>query len=410
MRILNMFLIGCLAVAVSPSFASEPEALPKPAEEDLAGIPPELAAEARAAIQRGVQWLLAQQQDDGHWSNADFPALTALPLWALVKCGGAGTNQLDRAIQYVLSCVREDGSIWREPAQKQRGGGLSNYNTAICMVALNLTGDPRTVPVIQKARAFVASSQYGGESPFKGGVGYNKESPDGREHADLSNSYTAYEAMRLTENVEDLRSKAEKGADLDWTAAIEFATKMQDKAPEGPHGRGGPGRPGDHGDGGGRGGFAYTPNESHAGTTNGPQGEVKLRAYGSMTYAGLLSLIYAQVDRNDPRVKSAFDWAVENWSLEENPGMQTQGLYYFYNIVSKGMAAYGQDVLTLKDGTRINWRREVLKKLVSLQKLDSAPGQGFWMNDNNRWWERDPVLVTAYSLIAVQTALDSASK
>ncbi len=419
MRALHLLLIGCLTAVATPSFAAEPETATNVPKENLEGIPPELAAESRAAIHRGVQWLLAQQQEDGHWSNSDFPALTALPLWALVKCGGADSNQIDRAVRCILSSVRADGSIWREPQQQQRGGGLSNYNTAICMVALNLVGRADLAAVIQKAREYVASSQYGGDSPFKGGMGYNKESPDGREHADLSNSYTAYEAMRLTQNVEDLRSQAGKKVDLDWAAAIEFVMKMQDKMPEPPHGRGGPGGPGrtarpgmddghrGHGPGGGPAGFGYTPSESHAGTTNGPQGEVRLRAYGSMTYAGLLSLIYAQVNQNDPRVKSAFDWAVENWSLEENPGMQMQGLYYFYNILAKGMAAYGQDILTLKDGTRINWRREVLRKLVSLQKTDQTAGQGYWVNENNRWWERDPVLVTAYSLIAMQIALDS---
>ena len=414
MRILKLLFAGSLGLVVTSSLAADPVASTS-MPENVEGIPPELVAESRAAIQRGTQWLLAQQQSDGHWSNSDFPALTALPLWALVKCGGADSNQIDRAVKAIVSCVREDGSIWREPTQKQRGGGLSNYNTAICMVAMNFVGDPRLVPMIQKAREFVASSQYGGNSPFKGGVGYNKESPDGREHADLSNSYTAYEAMRLTQNVEDQRAKASKNVDLDWAAAIEFATRMQDKAPEGPHGRGGPGGPaglsgaGRLGEGpqdhGGRGGFGYTPNESPAGVTNTAQGEVRLRAYGSMTYAGLLSLIYAQVNKNDPRVKSAFDWAVENWSLEENPGMQSQGLYYFYNILAKGMAAYGQDVLTLKDGSRINWRREILRKLISLQQNDPKTGQGYWVNENNRWWERDPVLVTSYSLIAMQIAL-----
>ena len=414
MRILKLLFAGSLGLVVTSSLAADLVASTS-MPENVEGIPPELVAESRAAIQRGTQWLLAQQQSDGHWSNSDFPALTALPLWALVKCGGADSNQIDRAVKAIVSCVREDGSIWREPTQKQRGGGLSNYNTAICMVALNLVGDPSLFPMIQKAREFVASSQYGGNSPFKGGVGYNKESPDGREHADLSNSYTAYEAMRLTQNVEDQRAKASKNVDLDWAAAIEFATRMQDKAPEGPHGRGGPGGPaglsgaGRLGEGpqdhGGRGGFGYTPNESPAGVTNTAQGEVRLRAYGSMTYAGLLSLIYAQVNKNDPRVKSAFDWAVENWSLEENPGMQSQGLYYFYNILAKGMAAYGQDVLTLKDGSRINWRREILRKLISLQQNDPKTGKGYWVNENNRWWERDPVLVTSYSLIAMQIAL-----
>jgi squalene-hopene/tetraprenyl-beta-curcumene cyclase len=38
-----------------------------------------------------------------------------------------------------------------------------------------------------------------------------------------------------------------------------------------------------------------------------------------------------------------------------------------------------------------------MKKLVSLQKFD-----GYWMNDNGRWWENDPVLCTTYSLLALE--------
>ena len=54
------------------------------------------------------------------------------------------------------------------------------------------------------------------------------------------------------------------------------------------------------------------------------------RAYGSMTYAGMQSLIYANVDKNDPRVKLALKWLENSYNLDENPGMGVQGLYYYY--------------------------------------------------------------------------------
>jgi len=44
-----------------------------------------------------------------------------------------------------------------------------------------------------------------------------------------------------------------------------------------------------------------------------------------------------------------------------------------------------------------DWRYELMNKLVSLQKVD-----GFRQNDDNRWWENDPVLVTTYSLITLE--------
>lgn len=348
-----------------------------------------LVNEAHAAIDRGVQWLLAQQNPEGYWSNPDFPALTALPVWAMAQSGAPDKGALDKAVKHLLSCVHEDGSIWREPKAKQKGGGLSNYNTAVCMVALHALEDPRLVPIVQKARRFLAGTQHLGADDYRGGMGYDPDT--GRPYADLSNSYMAYEAMRLTENVEDLRKSGEKPADLDWKAAEEFLARIQN-APAGTNDDN-------------AGGFAYHPAESKAGTVTNEAGEIRFRSYGSMTYAGLLSLIYAEVDRNDPRVQSAFDWSVRHWTLDENPGMGTEGLYYFYNVLPKALAAYGRDQITLADGRQINWRAELIRKLLNLQKIDPKTGHGYWLNEAGRWWEADPVLVTSYSLLALEIAL-----
>ena len=47
------------------------------------------------------------------------------------------------------------------------------------------------------------------------------------------------------------------------------------------------------------------------------------------------------------------------------------------------------------------WREEVVRRIIALQSPD-----GFWVNENNRWWEADPNLVTAYTLLALATALE----
>ena len=62
-----------------------------------------------------------------------------------------------------------------------------------------------------------------------------------------------------------------------------------------------------------------------------------------MTYAGMQSLIYANVDKNDPRVKLALKWLENSYSLDENPGMGVQGLYYYYQAMSKALSAMGID-------------------------------------------------------------------
>jgi squalene-hopene/tetraprenyl-beta-curcumene cyclase len=286
---------------------------------------------------------------------------------------------MNKGIAYLLSCVHTNGAIYREPSEDRKGGGLSNYNTALAMVALHEADRPDLANTVLRARAFVAASQHLGDDEYRGGMGYDPDT--GRAYADLSNSYVAYEAMKLTEQLEDLR-KTTGDTDLDWDAAIAFASGLQNRD----------------------GGFIYAPGESKAGSVTNEQGEVRFRAYGSMTYAGLLSLIYAEVDRDDPRIKSAFDWATNHWSLEENPGMGSQGLYYFYNVLAKGLAVYGEEVFKTHSGKNIHWREDLIRKLVGLQRIDAKTGAGYWVNEEGRWWEQDPVLVTSYALIALEIA------
>jgi squalene-hopene/tetraprenyl-beta-curcumene cyclase len=349
-------------------------------------------------VGRGLKWLLKQQKPAGYWSNEDFPALTALPLWVLARGGCEDAAAMKKAADYLRACANPDGSICRTPQTASlKGGGLCNYNTALCIVALHTHGQPEDVALVQKGRAYLAGTQHLGADEYRGGMGYDPET--GRPYADLSNSYLAFEAMRLTQSVEDLRQAGDKRADLDWKAAADFVARVQNlpgtNLPAGVKVR-----PEDEG------GFAYKPGSSQAGTETNEQGVVTLRSYGSMTYAGLLSFIYAEVDRNDPRVKSAYEWSRRHFSVDENPGMGAQGLYYYYQTMAKALAAYGEPQIARDQGPSVNWRLELIRKLMALQKHDPDTGGSYWVNEEKRWWEVDPVLVTAYALLALEIALN----
>jgi len=137
------------------------------------------------------------------------------------------------------------------------------------------------------------------------------------------------------------------------------------------------------------GGFTYMPGFSpHGGT----------RSYGGMTHAGLISLLFAGVDREDPRIQGAYDWIRETCTLERNPGaVGKQGLYYYYNAFAKSMAAFGEVELVDSQGLKHNWRNDLANKLISLQDKN-----GSWVNsDSPRWWEGNRDLVTAWSVIAL---------
>ncbi len=361
-----------------------------------------LQREALAAVDRGIAWLIAKQDPAGYWSNAEFPALTALPLWALLKAHAGDSNRIQQAVGVLLSCAHTNGAIFREPTAARKGGGLPNYNTAVCMVALNATGDPALAPVIRAARAYLARSQLISDTVYSGGMGYDPET--GRDYTDLSNSYMAYEAMRLTGNVDQDQPAAERH-DLNWEAARGFIQRTQND-PDFNKQAWVSDDPAE------KGGFVYHPEQTRSGAYTNADGVVKFRSMRGMTYAGLLSYIYAEVQRDDPRIQATIRWIVDHWTLDANnragadsmTADDKEGLYYLYNVMAKGMAAYGQDVFTARDGRAFNWRVELIERLLALQKIDDQ-GRGYWVNEVSRYWEGDPVLVTAYSLLALEVAL-----
>jgi len=352
-----------------------------------------LLNEVERAQQRGLDWLLKQQKPDGSWEN--HPAITALAATAFLRSGSPlTTNQqeaVDRAVTFILSNVKSNGAIF--------GGGESdkypNYSTAICSMALLATKKPEYIEAIRNARAFLLNSQFDETESITatnasyGGIGYGR-----RERPDLSNTQWALEAIRLTETLEKQQDHATKQDwDLHWQKAIAFLQRCQNLP--------------SHNDqpwaknAGDRdlGGFIYMPGMSGVDEDVQHDERTPLRSYGSMSYAGLKSYLYADLKKNDPRVIAAVNWLKRNYTLDENPALGAQGLYYYYLTFTKALTAYGDDTFTDASGKTHDWRAELMSKLVSLQE-----NAGFWVNDNGRWWENNPVLVTSYCLLALEIA------
>ena len=335
-----------------------------------------------SAISNGVSFLISKQAADGYWSDRQMPALTALPVWAIANARNADgkTRGSDReaaavrkGVAYVLGTQRPDGGFY-VPKPGRGGSGLGNYNTSVCLAALFDSGIAPKAALL-KAREYVASSQLVGDDTLAGGFGYDKVSR--QRYADLSNTAYAMSAMAKTASLEELRTDG-KRVDLDWERALSFVEGLMKK--EGPD----------------AGGAAYNDRTPQAGSETNKAGRVHLRAYGSMTYAAILSMCSAKLERGDPRVRQSLEYMRKNWSVDENPGMGNQGLYYYYDILSRALSVAGIVELEQPDGRRINWKNELAAKLLALQKPD-----GSWVNDNNRFWENDPVLVTSFAILTL---------
>ena len=119
-----------------------------------------------------------------------------------------------------------------------------------------------------------------------------------------------------------------------------------------------------------------------------------------MTYAGLKSMIYAKLSKDDPRVKAAVEWISRHYTFDENPGMKDAGLYYYLHTCSKALSVLGDGNLVDASGVQRPWREEFIRSLVAKQK-----DGGMWVNANGRWWESQAELSTAYSMMALGIAL-----
>ena len=64
------------------------------------------------------------------------------------------------------------------------------------------------------------------------------------------------------------------------------------------------------------------------------------------------------------------------------------------------MQAWGEEIITDASGAPHYWRAELCERLISLQRPD-----GSWVNESDRWYEGNPHLVSAYAVLALQTAL-----
>jgi squalene-hopene/tetraprenyl-beta-curcumene cyclase len=355
-----------------------------------------LEQEMLQAIARGNTWLKEQQKPTGQWADEGLPAFTALALTAAVRDPNLDPKaplpaHVTKGFAWLLAQQKEDGGIYNR--------GLSVYNTATSLTALMAANQPSYEPAAVKARKHLVGNQWDigekGETdnPNDGGVGYGSKD----DHTDLSNTYLAIEALANSRKlIED--GKYGDQPDLDWDAAITFISRCQNLEETND-------QPGVSNDPKNRGGFFYTPGESKAGEEKTPEGRTALRSYGSMSYAGLLSFIYAKVSADDPRVIAVKEWLAKNYTVTENPGMGSEGLYYYYQTMAKALTAANVDTFKLADGKVVDWRNDLGRALLSRQREN-----GSWVNDNGRWMESDPVLVTAYTVLSLEQLCASIPK
>ena len=197
----------------------------------------------------------------------------------------------------------------------------------------------------------------------------------------------AIEALAATQRIStaDAEKNHSAPADPDWTAAVAFSRAARTC-------RRLRGRPQDLG------GFFNEPDQAGPPTPR--------HSEGIATALGLAALLESNVARRDPRVIGAVDWLRANYTLDAPPGGRgKQGLYFYYYSLAGALSLYGEEPLLRPGKPAADWRRELMIKLISLQRADSQ-GLGYWVNDQGDDAEKDPVLATAYCVLTLETLVD----
>jgi len=309
---------------------------------------------------------------------------TALSTLGLLRAGRTVTDpQVARSLKYLEDYVQESGGIHTP------GSFISTYETCIALVCFREANrDGRYDKTIRAAEAFIRRGQWdesknkGKSDSYYGGAGYG-----GKTRPDLSNTAFLIEALKSCGAGPDDKAIQKAMVFVSRCQNLEsehnttqFAAKVKD------------------------GGFYYTPvlskQEQERQTPDGG-----LRSYGSMTYSGLKSMIYAGLTKDDPRVKAAAQWIRKNYDVKSNPGMGDAGLYYYYHTFAKALDVLGIDEIEDAAGVKHDWRRELAEELARRQQPN-----GSWINPDSRWMEGDPNLATSFALLALSYCRPQAAK
>ncbi len=337
-------------------------------------------------VEKGIAFLKKTQNRDGSWGPIDSPnkrGITGVVVTGLLKTGkiDASDPAVAKALKYIESLVNEKaGHIAGNDAKV----GLQNYVTCINVMALQAAKqDEKYKKVIGNAVTFLKQLQWDdGENKsekddFFGGAGY-----DSKSRPDLSNTQFFIDALH------------DAGIGPDDPAlkkALVFVSRCQNL--KGEHNdRPWAGKIND-------GSFIYSA-AGGGSTKTSDDANAPLTGYGSMTYAGIKSMIYCGVGKEDPRMKKAIEWLSANYTVTKNPGMPPpfaeRGLFYYYHTMAKTLTVMEMEEFVDKKGVKHDWKSDLTQQLRKKQNPD-----GSWTNPTDRWMEGNPALVTGYALMTL---------
>lgn len=342
------------------------------------------------SLSRGVDWLCAQQDDDGGWRSKTYGAMsggagnTALAVYALAglpenirtRCAPS----IRRGLGFLTSHLDSDGFV-RGP---DGSSDYPTYATALTLIAIHRFAPDEWPTEQRRMRDYLRKTQLrsttsnSSDSPNRGGWDHTggRLTEDSPQHTDVGVTAFVLEALHEGQALE---------AEV-VEPALDYLSRCQND------------QIGAQGDGG----FFFSPvredERNKAGWVD-TAGRVRLpRSYGTASVDGLHGLLLCGLPRSHPRVKAAVEWIRQHPDLGSVPGVSKSvdgadwggGLRFYYFA---RLSRLTSSVPGLASDDR--------EKRLSVEVQKSQRDDGSWQNDVNTMREDDPLIATALSLDAL---------
>lgn len=335
------------------------------------------SAAAEDAVERGANWLLKQQADDGGWHSATYGTMqsgvghTALVLDALshmpVEWRVEHSAKIWRGVRFLLTNLDDTGYL----TAPRRSADFPTYATALLLTALDRLDSQELVTERERMCRYLREVQGSDPDAHFGGwsqVGGELEDAQSESNFNLSVSRHALEGLAGDESARPSRENAIK--------FIESCRNVDD------------------------GGFYFTPTVDDPLNKAGVADSDAARSYGTATVDGILALLACQVPAENERIQAALHWLEENPTFTKVPGYGRRGSvlhgdtalrFYYFAALARVMESFPLSMLATH-------RTTLSEEITRLQQLD-----GSWSNSNELMREDDPLIATAFALTALTT-------
>jgi len=392
----RQFLVAALAGLVGCSRRSDDAEM---------SAPKQASFEARTSIarQRGVNFLLSRQDEDGAWRSdtygtfKDGTALTPLVLHALLTTAPESQKPIERAAAYLAAMARPDGDI----APPSHGFDFALYTAALTVIALNHPSCPEHATARSAWLRFLRERQLTEELGWKpedreyGGWGYSRGLPRKSKSGELIPPLTESNLSATTFALDALRAADVPTHDGAYAKALCFVRRCQNWADD-------PARRDAAFDDGGFFFIYDDPVRNKAGVAGkDASGQERFRSYGSATADGLRSLIHCGVPESEPRREAARNWLVSHFRAAWHPGayaerreMDRMAVYYYYAASLAKMSRFSLVIVTA-DGP------VAVKRLIANDLLNRQRDDGSWANPAYATREDEAIIATAFAVTAL---------